>query len=255
MGPQKAGIEIMSQPSVKVFLDDREAGMTPYKNSSLKPGEVKLKLVPENGQGEWSKTVYLPSYINTVIEREFKGESSGGYTLSMERTGDENKAGIIVNALPNNCAVSIDGEIKGFTPLKIDSIGEGDKQVTISFPGHRTVNVFIKSANGFRIIIESDLYKEPAVKPLETTERTLENREENVTAEPKTTLIKIKETETGWLRVRDKANSSGQEVAKVNPGEKYKLIKEEAGWYQLELKNGATGWISGKYAEKVVEQN
>ena len=42
---RKSAIEINSYPVAKVFLDGKEMGMTPYKNRSLLPQEVEVKLV------------------------------------------------------------------------------------------------------------------------------------------------------------------------------------------------------------------
>jgi SH3-like domain-containing protein len=58
--------------------------------------------------------------------------------------------------------------------------------------------------------------------------------------------VVIDETPTGWLRVREVPN--GAEIAKVYPGDVYPMIKESAGWYQIEFGDGSSGWISGTYA-------
>jgi hypothetical protein len=87
---QKSGIEIISYPPAKVFIGDKEAGMTPYKNNTLKPGEQKIKLVA-NGQ-EWTKNVHLENGANTVINREFgDNNQNGGYVLYFETTGNKKK--------------------------------------------------------------------------------------------------------------------------------------------------------------------
>ena len=47
---RKSAIEINSYPVAKVFLDGKEVGMTPYKNRSLLPVEVEVKLVTNDKQ-------------------------------------------------------------------------------------------------------------------------------------------------------------------------------------------------------------
>jgi len=58
----------------------------------------------------------------------------------------------------------------------------------------------------------------------------------------------IGDTPTGWLRVRSSANTGSEEVAKVNPGESFNLVDSSNGWFQIELPDGVTGWVSGQYA-------
>lgn len=59
-------------------------------------------------------------------------------------------------------------------------------------------------------------------------------------------IVTIKDTSTGWLRVRTSPN--GEEITKVNPGDKFNFIDQKSGWIQIELPNTQTGWISGQYA-------
>jgi len=42
--PKKSGIEVVSNPSAKIIIGGKDAGMTPYKNNSLKPGENEIKI-------------------------------------------------------------------------------------------------------------------------------------------------------------------------------------------------------------------
>jgi uncharacterized protein YgiM (DUF1202 family) len=60
----------------------------------------------------------------------------------------------------------------------------------------------------------------------------------------------IKETETGWLKVRENNSASSKEVIKVKPGEQYVLLSEEKDWYKIDLGSSKSGWISATYAEK-----
>lgn len=235
---KRAGIEVISQPTAKIFIDNKEAGTTPYKNGYLRPGRTDIKLVADNR--EWIKTVELVNNVNTVVNLEMgkNEENDGSYVLSMERTGDNQKAGLIVSGLPKEAAVAIEGETKGFLPLKLDDIGEGDQQVTLSYPTYRTQNIFVKAVQGYRLLIETKLAKEE-VLPIAVSPTPAETV-------ATTTEIMIKPTETGWLRVRGLPDSGAAEVAKVKPGEKFVALEEKDGWYRIE-----SGWISAKYAEKL----
>lgn len=65
-----------------------------------------------------------------------------------------------------------------------------------------------------------------------------------------TPKVTIKETETGWLKVREASSSASKEVSRVNPGENYNLLEETTDWFKIQLENGTDGWISSNYAEK-----
>ena len=92
LAPKKAGIEVITTPNAKVFIDNKESGMTPYKNNSLKPGEINVKILTNDGL-EFNRKIELQNKVNTVINWEFgKSEKeTGGYVLSMEKTGDLKK--------------------------------------------------------------------------------------------------------------------------------------------------------------------
>lgn len=244
--PKKSGLEVISNLQAKVYIDGKEMGTTPYKNNSLFPKEIEVKIKTQNNQ-EWSKKIELQNNSNTVVNWEFGNEEkeSGGYVISLEKTGDNKKAGIIVNVTPDKATVAIDGEIKGFSPLRIDDIGDGDKQVTISFPGNKSINIFIRAIKGYQTILESKLAEEKIIVQQEEN-----NQQNNLTEKQNETIITIKETETGWLRVRESSSNASKEIVKINPGEKYKLLEENKDWYQIDLGENKTGWISAKYAEK-----
>lgn len=245
LGTEKSGIEIVSYPAAKVFIDGKEAGMTPYKNTTLKPGEVDIRL--KTSTMVWERKIELKNNINTVIDWEFgkDEESSGGYVLSMEKTGDKNRAGLMVATIPDKSAMAIDNEIRGQTPIKLEDLDEGDRQVTISFPGNKTVNVFVKAVKGYKLIIEAVLAREELIVPPADT------MDKASTTSPIKKMVVIKDTETGWLRVREAASNTAAEITKVKPGDKYEELSDRVDWLLINLGAGKSGWISAKYAEKI----
>ena len=58
--------------------------------------------------------------------------------------------------------------------------------------------------------------------------------------------IIINATPTGWLRVRE--TPKGEEIGKVNPGEKYLLVEDTPGWFKIILSDGSFGWVSKSYS-------
>jgi hypothetical protein len=239
--PQKAGIEIISSPSAKVFINGREAGMTPYKNNTMVPSEVEIKLVTDNST--WVKKIQLPNGVNTVIDRELGTASTdnGGYVLTLESTGDKEKAQLMINSVPDNAAIKIDGEIVGMSPLRLPDIGEGEKQITISLPRHKSITVLIRAIRGYQTVIDADLKEEVAEVVAEPTLAVASTENFGI----------IKETGTGWLRVRGQPNGQAAETGKVDVGTKHKIIDEQDGYYEIDLGEGKTGWVSTKYVEKL----
>ncbi|MBP9817499.1 PEGA domain-containing protein [Candidatus Shapirobacteria bacterium] len=246
LGNQKSAIEIITYPATKVFLDGKEAGMSPYKNNTLKPGDIEVKLVADNG-GTFTKKVHLENGANTVVNRELSGVEgkNGGYLLYLEPTGEKEKSGILITSRPDRASIAIDGEIKGFSPLRLDDIGEGDKQVTISYPGNKTIDVFVRAINGYQLVVESDLALEELAPVVTAPTPT-----DYLTSQEQTQII-IKETGTGWLRVRASNSADAIEITKVTTGKKFVMLDMNEDWIKIEAEPGKIGWISAKYAEKL----
>jgi uncharacterized protein YgiM (DUF1202 family) len=239
-GVDKSGVEIVSSPMAKVYLNGIESGTSPYKNNTLKPGIVDIKLDDGNGNF-WERKVKLENNVTSVINWNFEQNEDSGYILSMEKTGESGS--ILVNSNPGGAMIYIDGELKNSTPAKIEGAIEGDRKLSISYPGYKSINLIVKVVKGYQLIVDTKLEKQM--------------RAENISISPTPsqkigTKIKIKETETGWLRVRDAANNSGIEIGKAKPGEKYELLDENKDWYQIKFE-GKDAWVSAKYAEKILE--
>ena len=245
LGAKKSGMEIMSFPVAKVYINGKEMGMTPFKNMNLKPGENEIKLVTNNR--EWKKKIDLQNNVSTIVDWQFGDDYDGdsGYILYLERTGDK-KASLLINTEPDKTTISVDGQIKGMSPIRVSEVSEGDRQLTVSFPGYKGIDVFMKAINGYQLMIEAKLAKEKVdLDQLISASSEPSSSDLNVSKK-----IKIKETETGWLRVRENDNNSSKEISKVKPGESYDLLEEKTGWYKIDLGTSKSGWISSTYAEK-----
>lgn len=245
---KRSAIEIDSYPVAKVFINGQEMGLTPYRNRNLVPGEIEIRL-EANGKS-WSRQVKLQNNISTVVDWEFGVDENknGGYVLYLEKTGDKDKAGLLVNTLPSKSTISINNEIKGMSPIKINDIGQGDRHVALSYPSYKTIDIFAKSLKGYQLIVEATLVEEDNIDIKEETDG---GDNLDLIAAPIQKTVKIRETETGWLRVRESNSSAAKEVDKVNPGATYLLIEETVDWYKIDLGNGKNGWISSSYAEKI----
>ncbi len=73
-----------------------------------------------------------------------------------------------------------------------------------------------------------------------------------ITSTPKgITTLRIKETELGYLNVRNQPAASGVALTRVYPGETYEYLSENNGWDNIQLPDQKNGWVSAKYIEKV----
>jgi hypothetical protein len=240
-GVEKSGVEIVSNPMAKVYLNGIESGTTPYKNNSLKPGDIEIKLDSGNGSF-WERKIKLENNVTSVVNWSFAGSEDNGYILSMEKTGEEGS--ILVNSNPSGAMIYVEGELKNSSPTKIEAVGEGDKKLSISYPGFKSINLIVKVVKGYQLIIDTKMEKENITDSVG-----------GATPMPIVNLgpkIKIKETETGWLRVRDSASNNGIEIGRATPGNTYEMISESADWYQIKF-GDKNGWVSTKYAEKISE--
>ncbi len=246
IGTKKAAISLDAYPSATVYIDGQEAGSTPYENDNITAGEKTIKLVPEQGDASqaWQTTLYLNPNTQTVVNWEFdtNPELSGGKLIYLEKTGFKEKAGLIVNCKPDDCSVSVDGQMRGFTPLNLEDVEEGEHRLSISAPGYKEVEIMSRTLNGYRLVAKVDLVKQEgeAVQSLSPTPTEAETAP----------VVLIKDTPTGWLRVRDGPATNYEELATVNPGEEFPFLEEENGWYKIEYEQEEEGWVSSDYAEK-----
>lgn len=71
-------------------------------------------------------------------------------------------------------------------------------------------------------------------------------------AESAQDTVTIKETETGFLNVREGASTATPIITTIDPGSTYPLLDTSTNddWYKIKLDDGKAGWISTKYADK-----
>ena len=278
---QKAALQVTAEPKATVFLNEEHLGQTPFFDENLTPGEYKLKIVPESNEAEfldWQGVVKLSPGILTVVSRSLgkTEEESSGYVLSLEPIAEKNEAKISIISTPDSVVVALDGEPKGFTPLSLDNLEEGEHVLTISSPGWEEKIIKAKTVKGHKLSVNVQLAEEiEETLPKVEEKQEEEDKEETKTAKasPKPSpspqleedeessptaeeedmelpYVKIKDNPWGYLNVRSEASTkagTATVVAKVAPGEVYKFIESEDGWNKIEYEKDEQGWVSGKY--------
>lgn len=244
--PKGAGIIIETKPVSVVFLNGDQVGRTPYE-VTREPSEIVVKLVPESSDKAYvpfETKVNLSSGIKTVIRRDFgdSEETSAGEIISFEKVGGS-EVSLAVISIPDAAQVSIDGQVRGFTPSRTSSLVAGEHQLAVSATNYLERTFTVRTISG---------YKLTAVVKLA---RTNEPPEKDKTHEEPQTFVEILPTGTGFLRVRATPSIVGIEVGQVKPGEKYPFLEEDekTGWFKIEYDSGKQGWVSNQYSKKIEE--
>jgi hypothetical protein len=99
------------------------------------------------------------------------------------------------------------------------------------------VDVRIRATDGVSEDKEGWVKKDAVIDPLVTA---------TSSDQVDTVSVKISDTPTGFLRVR--VEPMGEEIGQVNPGETYKMLSQKNGWYEIQMTDGKSGWVSSQYA-------
>lgn len=251
-GKSKAlgGLKVTSLPQAGVFLDAQSLGRTPFEDK-IKSGEYTLKLIPEDtvaSASSWQGKIKISPNVLTYVNRELGASdlTSAGETLSLEKISGK-MAEVAITSVPEGAKVVFDGEDKGTASLILKNITPGDHEISLSSSGFVTRSVKVRVAKGYKLVADFQL----ALIPGEEEAVEEKGEEGEAEKEPEKPYVKILDTPTGWLRVREEPTTVATETAKVNPGETYPFLDEEGGWFKIRYEKGKEGWVSGKYAEKV----
>lgn len=270
--PQSGKLTVTAEPNAKVVIDGQEVGQTPYENNKLPAGEITLELIPEDGQLQpWKSLVMIKAGVETRVWQKLASEEAqrAGYILSLEKNNQSSGA-LIVISQPEGAMLKIDGKAEGPTPFNTPDIQEGNHTIEITSPGYDPLVIGISTHAGYKTTINAKLARKKVDLVIEDQDESSASAEASGSPTPaKTTpaakatakptqasaklerpYVKVIETPTGWLRVREKPTVNSAEITKINPGETYKLLDEQSGWYKIQLDDEQTGWISGTYAKK-----
>ncbi len=231
----KAGLKVSSLPEAMVSINGVSAGKTPFESEDLKAGNYKVKL--EAGEGVWEGEVKLTGGTFSVVNRELSKSvaSASGEILTL----DSGK-GVIFTSRPDGATIEIDGKDYGVTPLKINEILPGSHTFILNHQNFlkRSIKAVLPENMSLTIAVdlaisEAEVINLPA--PSITT----------------TTKLTVKQTPTGFLRVRDKPNVAGAEIGRVSPGDTVSQLEELTGWVKVRLENNTEGYVSSQYVQKI----
>ncbi len=250
--PNTAGLKVNSNPVANIFIDDKLLGKSPFEQKYT-AGDYVLKLIPQDSTGQvtsWQGKVKLNPSVYTYINRDLGPSElvSGGEILTLEKL-TRNDIQLNVLSIPDAATVLVDGLERGVTPLLLEDLSEGEHDIAISAVGFisRTVRVQLTQSYKLTANIQLALSKTEEIIPtgVISTPSSIDD-----TKTSNQSIVTIKDTETGFLRVRSGPSKTATETAQVKPGDKYSLIEEKDGWVKISISNGKEGWVSGLYVEK-----
>lgn len=242
---ERAGVEILTQPSAKIYIDGKEAGTTPYRNKNLRPGFVVLKIVWSEDSGKtWEQGLRLQPYTDAVIDITLDKEMVNGYILGLEKTNDKTKAGLMLASYPDDAVVSIDGQVVGNAPMRVANYEAGDKHIKLLLAGYKPLDIFAKLINGYELSLIGYMSRE-------TEKEKISPAPTEIMAKPSIKMAVIKKTPLGFLRVRSEPTTSSKEVAKVKPAEEYEVILEQEEWLEIKLSDQNRGWVKKEFCDVV----
>lgn len=261
--PRLGELRVDSVPTVNVFLDSKLLGRSPFQDK-VASGDYTIKLVPDSTvestatwQGKISVGQNLLTFVNANLsESEL---TSAVDVLWLEKISSKNSE-FAITTNPDGASIVVDGETKGVSPLTLTDISLGEHTLEITSPGFAQRSLKVKTTAGYKLIVSTKLALSSVTPTPEATSSPTPSITAKITPTPKTAttsadpakpFVIIKDTPTGFLRVRMEPTTSATESARVNPGEKYHLFNEKSSWYQIEYEAAKKGWISGQYAEKV----
>jgi uncharacterized protein YgiM (DUF1202 family) len=52
------------------------------------------------------------------------------------------------------------------------------------------------------------------------------------------------------VNIRQKPTTYSEKIGEAKDGDSFEYLSHSAGWYEIRLEDGSTGYISGKYVEE-----
>jgi hypothetical protein len=271
-GLKQGELRIDSQPLSAVFLDNKNIGKTPYRDK-IAAGDHVLKLIPDttttqlvNWEGKITVGQNLLTYVNANLS---ESELTTAIDIVWLEKITSKQSELSVTTSPDGATVLVDDVTRGVTPLSISDIVTGDHSVNVTSVGFLTRSLKVKTTPGYRLIANLKLALSGASPAPEVTATGTPAPSGKLTPSPKLSptkvatssasqmpdpvkpFIVIKDTPTGFLRVRIEPSTSATEAGRVNPGEKYTIMDTKSGWYQIKYDAKNSGWVSGQYTDKV----
>ena len=251
-------LKVLSSPSATVFLDNVAVGKTTPFEDRVKVGEYLIKLIPQGEATQtasWQGRVKINKNALTYVNRELGSSdvTSAGeiFTVAKMETKpkNDNYGEIYIETDPIGAIVYLDNDEKGVSPVLLGDVVKGTHELSIFIPGFFRRTQKVNVDGGYRVSAQIKLAIDQSQKRASSS-ASLKKPDATPSAQKaQVKQVLIKETPTGFLRVREEPSTSASEAAQVKPGDKFSVVEEQESWYKIEYEQGKQGWISSEYAE------
>jgi len=263
-GPKQGELRVDSSPAASIFLDNKNIGRSPFIDK-VTSGSYTIKLVPDATSTQlvpWEGQIVVGQNVLTYVNASLSESelSSAVDVLWLEKISSKN-AELSVTTNPDGATVLVDDVTRGVTPISIADITPGDHVVTVTSVGFLARTLKIKMTPGYRLIVTMKLGLSPGGTPPTASPTAILTGTVTPTPKVATTsgstqpdpakpFLTVKDTPTGFLRVRMEPSTSATEAGRVNPGDKFHIDDSQNGWYQIKFDGTNDGWVSGQYVDK-----
>ncbi len=271
-GPKQGELRVDSTPVASIFLDNKNIGRSPLPaGTKVEAGSYTIKIVPESTTTQlasWEgKIVVGPNLLTYVNANLNESELSSAVDVLWLEKISSKQSELSVTTSPDGATVLVDDVTRGVTPVSLSDITPGDHTVTVTSAGFLTRTLKIKTTPGYRLISTMKLGLAPGGQPVSEasptptitvtpTGKVTPTPTKSATSsastlpDPAKPFLTVKDTPTGFLRVRFEPSTSASEAAQVKPGEKFTILDTQNGWYEIRYDGTNTGWVSGQYVAK-----
>lgn len=237
----RAGLRVEANKSASVSIDGKQVGEAPFQDEDLTAGEYLISL-KSSGEGSNSGEISWQGYVKlnpgtlSIVNRDLSAKKSdqSGEVITLEKG-----KGITIVSTPPQAEVIIDGQSRGVTPLSVSDLGPGEHQFIISKDNFLKRSVRATLLEGFNLVLTVDL----AIAEADLTKL-------QVVPVSFSKQVVVKQTPTGFLRIRAAASTSAKEVAQVKPGDVLTLLEEQPNWDRVRTEDNKEGWVASAYVEK-----
>ena len=245
----KGELQVQSSPKTTVFVNGESKGQTAL-TTQLAPGTYEVRLEPEDttSTAPWQQQVQVNKGVETFVTVTL-GPTEAASTwqiITLEKTKGVTE--LAIASQKDGSEIFIDGERKGTSPLSFQDLTVGMHEVRLASSGVSDTLIKLDLPKGYKVQLSAHPAGLASTEP--TASESATPAEGTATASKEVKVV-ILETPTGWLRVRSEPNTSGSELAKLNPDEQFVLVEEQTDWYKIKYEDEKTGWISSEYAKKV----
>lgn len=247
----KGALQITSNVVAKVLLNGKDIGNTPLCKCEvmdrIDEGTYTVQLIPQDNSDSFITKVQINKGVLTALDRTFlPGSFASSYTLLLEKNYSKD-ADLAIYSIPSESLVTLDGNDVGVTPLTLKKISASEHEIEIQKGGYGKKTIRLRAVPGYKLKVQALLGTLPSSN--EVLPGSESSPTPTPTSAPKDTVT-ILSTPTGFLRVRKDASINSEEVGRVKPNDTLVLLQESSGWFQIQLTDGNSGWISSDFAKK-----